>query len=418
MTRIFMAAAALVIFTATAQAAPQININDQAGNTVLAKPGTKDIPALIDMVRGTDSFVRAQAQYVLTGMAKEALPAVHAALRERRCVPELIYILNGVKDESSAGVLAELLDIKDSDTLDTVKQALYAMGKEAVPYLFDALLDGSRRTPAAQVLATLKEPSWAEAIYPYLKDEDPAIRAAAAMVERSWLDLNAEGHMAALLTDTDAGTRRDAAEYFASLAQKTETPGKEKLLSDPDEQVRMSALKITTLNRDLRFADKFASMLKDDPSPGVRRLAAEALFRCVPAKAAPPLIGALKDPDETVALDAAARLGEMKAKEAKLPLIAMLTAKGKPSDEVVDGVSSALAEIGEPFDGKIFLPYVNWDNLYVVRGVFRAWEAVAVPEDIAIRDALLHYLTLSVDDRYKWRAQKLMDKLGWTGPKG
>ncbi|HEY3347234.1 MAG TPA: HEAT repeat domain-containing protein, partial [Nitrospirota bacterium] len=225
------------------------------------------------------------------------------------------------------------------------------------------------------------------------------------------------GHMAALLTDTDAGTRRDAAEYFASLAQKTETPGKEKLLSDPDEQVRMSALKITTLNRDLRFADKFASMLKDDPSPGVRRLAAEALFRCVPAKAAEPLIGALKDPDETVALDAAARLGEMKAKEAKLPLIAMLTAKGKPSDELVDGVSSALAAIGEPFGGKIFLPYINWDNLYVVRGVLRAWETAAVPEDTEIRDALLHYLTLSVDDRYKWRAQKLMDKLGWTGPK-
>jgi HEAT repeat protein len=234
------------------------------------------------------------------------------------------------------------------------------------------------------------------------------------MVERTWLDAGAAGIMGGLLSDENPAVRREASAYFLGLSPNVSMPGMDKLLKDPDETVRLTVLKAAVKDREPGLAPVLVSVMSDDPSAEARRLAGDALYKCCPDKAVGPFIAALGDKDDTVAVSAAGHLGELKAKESIKPLLVLLTGRQKPSDEVVECVARALADIGEGFDPNVFLPYINWENLYVVRSVLRAWEETARPGDVLIKEALERYVRMQVDNRYKERVKRLIEKLAAT----
>lgn len=401
-----------VFFIAGHAAAEGINITDQSGRVVLEVAGTNDVPRLIGLLKGDDGFVKAQAQYALTSMGKDAVPGLLSALDSRENIVEIVYVLNGIKDERAAGRLAGLLDLKDAEALGKVESALYSLGPAAVPHLFDALNDPSRRESAARTLALIKDKDSYPKLYPYLKSPDPGIRACAAYVESAWLDRGAGSIMAGLLKDGQARTRRDATGYFLAISPNIETPYLGTLLEDPDAQVRLNSIKIVIINRDNKYPGKVSAILKNDPDPRVRKAAVEAFYRCFREESSPAFITALDDRDDSVAALAAGYIGELGVREAAPGLNSLLTGRGRPSDEIVESVARAFAGIKEGFDPEVLLPYINWENLYVVRSVLGAWEAAAMPGDVAIKDALRKYIEMQVDDRYKDRAMRLLEKLG------
>ncbi len=78
-------------------------------------------------------------------------------LNTAKTLSDIVYVLNGIKDERAAGVLAGLLDLEDADALEKVESALYSLGPAAVPHLFGALNDPARRENAAKTLALIKD---------------------------------------------------------------------------------------------------------------------------------------------------------------------------------------------------------------------------------------------------------------------
>jgi len=411
--RILVALSVLAVLSIAGQAAAEgINITDQSGRVVLEKAGAKDVPRLIELLKGNDGFVKAQAQYALTSMGKEAVPGLLSALEHRENIADIVYVLNGIKDERASGVLAGLLDLVDADALEKVESALYSLGPAAVPHLFDALNDPTRRENAAKTLALIKDKASYQKLYPYLNSPDAGIRSCAAYVESAWLDRGAESIMGGLLKDGQDRTRRDASGYFLAISPNIETPYIDKLLDDPDAQVRLNSIKIAIINRDKKYSGKISEILESDPDPRVRKAAVEAFYRCFREESSPAFITALGDMDDSVAALAACYIGELGVKEAAPGLNALLAGRGKPSDEIVESVASAFAGIMEGFDPDVLLPYINWNNLYVVRSVLGAWEVAARPGDVGIRDALKKYIDMPVDNRYKDRAKRLLEKLG------
>lgn len=398
-------------FIAGQASAEGINITDQSGRVVLERAGTDDVPRLIGLLKGDDVYLKAQAQYALTCLGKDAVPGLLSALEVRENIVDIVYVLNGIKDERAAGPLAGLLDLKDAGALEKVESALYSLGPAAVPHLIDALNDPARRENAANTLALIKDKPSYPKLYPYLKSPDAGIRASAAYVESAWLDRGVESIMGGLLKDGQGRTRRYATGYFLAISPNIETPYLDILLDDPDALVRLNSIKIVIINRDKKYSSKVSKILKNDPDPRVRKEAVEAYYRCFREESSPAFIAALDDRDDSVAALAAGYIGELGVKEAAPGLKVLLTGRGRPSDEIVESVARAFAGIKEGFDPDVLLPYINWENLYVVRSVLGAWEAAAIPGDVAIKDALKKYIEMRVDDRYKDRAKRLLEKL-------
>ena len=374
--------------------------------------GAGDVGRLIGLLGSPDSMERSQARYALVNIGEKAVPELIKALQARESLSEIVYILNSIKDERAAGPLAGLLDLPEGVELARVKSALYSLGDASVPYLFDALSDPARRVSAAAVLADMKPREYYTSIYPYLKDKDALTRRWAASVERSWLDKGASGLMAGLLEDPEAEVRREASAYFLALSPDVETPGLKRLLADADADVRVDALKIALKTRDTALVDDYIKIMDLDPSPEARLAAGEALMKTAPEKAVEPSLRALKDKDDSVAAAAAIRLGELNRAEAAVPIQELLAGREKPSDEIVEAVARSLTDIGAKYDPNILLPHVNWENLYVVRSVIRAWEITARPTDEAIKAALRRYLEMPVDSRYKEHVKALLERLG------
>ncbi len=372
-----------------------------------------DYNALINLVEKSSPQTRAQAQYVLVNMGGRAVPALLDALKKREYVPELVFVLNGIKDGRSAEPLANLLNLKDKKSLESVKNALFSLGSHSVPYLFEAIEDPSRCQPAAEVLASIKAAEYREKLKNCLKDNRVYVRQAAAEVELSWLDPSARGDMESLLSDKNVAIRRAASAYFLAMAPNFSVKELPALLKDPDADVRRNSVQLATRLRDVRCFGILSEILLKDPDPEVRTLSVEAVFRCGEnGQAVAPLIAALKDNDLHVSAAAARRLGALKAAQAGAPLQELLKNKGKQSDDVVDAVAGALADIGDKFDADSLLPYINWNNLYVVRSVIRAWNVSASPGDVKVKEALKNYIKMPVDDRYKNKVRTLLEKLG------
>ena len=231
-------------------------------------------------------------------------------------------------------------------------------------------------------------------------------------MEGAWLDRDAGSIMGGLLKDGQDRVRRDATGYFLAISPNIETPHLEELLNDADVQVRLNALKIIIIDRNTSYPAEISGILKNDPDPRVRKAAVEAFYRCFRDESSTAFIAALEDRDDSVAALAAGYIGELGVKEAAPGLNALLVGRGTPSDEIVESVARAFAGIKEGFDPDVLLPHINWWNLYVVRSVLGAWEAAARPGDAGIKDALKKYIDMPVDNRYKDRAKRLLEKLG------
>ena len=372
---------------------------------------SKDAERLVGLLGSKDGQVKSRAMYELAGMGRDAVPALLASLEKREYLEEVIFVLNSIKDARSVGPLARLLDVKDPETLGKVKSALFSMGPVSMPYLFDAMKDADRRKAASETLVSMKNPKYYDRLRNLLEDKDPSVRRYAALAEKGWLDRGARAEMAGLLKDGGAETRRDASAYFLGISPDFDTPGLTDLLKDPDAEVRITAIKITIKDRYPDAFGEVAGILSADPDAEARKLATEALFRCYRDKATAPLTAALKDRDDAVASAAAGWLGVMKVKDAAPEIVALLKRGQKPSDEVVESVARSLGEIGGGYDPNVLLPYINWENLYVVRSVLNAWESAARPEDAGIKEALANYLAMQVDVRYKDRAKVLLQRL-------
>ena len=375
-------------------------------------PGPAEAPRLIELLGSEDGYIRSQASYALIGMGHDATPALIEALSAKKSLVEVIYVLNAVKDERAAPALARLLDTDDEEVRRRAESALFALGAPATPFLIDALKDPLRSRSAARALSLISLTKENKKLYEILGNPDPSIRASAASVLRSWRDPGATGPMGALLKDPDAIVRTEASGYFLALGPDAETPYLDLLLADTDENVRINALKIVLKTRKSDYFAVYCGILKNDTNAQARKLAAEALFRYDRDKSAPALMEALGDPEDLVASEAADYLGEMKAREAAPALLKFFdTGAKKPSDKIVESAVRALSNMDAQYDPELLLPYVNWENLYVVKVVLVAWETSSMPENAGIRAALARYADMPVDNRYKERVRKLLERL-------
>ncbi len=283
-------------------------------------------------------------------------------------LPELVRLLDGPPDEGRLAlqnlvelgpkalpVLTQLLPRVAASRNATLESAIVRMGADAIPLIVESVASGTLmpadaarvaseygpssrgafveltkhsqprcRAMACLVLGTL--PAHADnvqAVMPFLADESPEVRRAAAEAigQQGAAATDARPALAALLKDSDADLR---AAVLSSLVRLGGTPEQimEPILiglGDASQNVRIQAMQgLKALEPLPSTAVENLLRMLEDADPSIRAASAETLGRgkSWAASAIPPLTRHLQDAEERVRLQSAlalAQLGELPA---------------------------------------------------------------------------------------------------------
>lgn len=220
-------------------------------------------------------------------------------------------------------VLPRLVAVLKDPNPELRRTAAQSLGKiarkEAVPALLEALRDpdaGVRRHAAwalgmigADALGPERSP-----LATLLFDVDPAVREAAAMA--LGLTGDTQAGIELLLErlqelETPADSKRLAAASLGGMEARSAVTGLTRLLADPDARVRRWAIAALGEIADEQAVKPLGTLLAKDPDPSVRLEAAFRLGKFGGTAARPVLTAALKDADENVRRLAKAALKEL-----------------------------------------------------------------------------------------------------------
>jgi len=184
--------------------------------------------------------------------------------------------------------------------------------------------------------------AFADRLLPLMASGDPATRSAVLKILVGLPDRRDVVKRYIVFSKTLAGWARDRAlESMRAFGGDLLEPTIE-LLSDPDQEVRASALIVATSFEDPRILPATIGLLKD-PDWWMRITAAETLGRLRDLRAVPALIEALQDPEARwSAVEALGRIGDMSAVAALSKLLV------DPAPEVRIEVIQALGHFDHP----------------------------------------------------------------------
>jgi HEAT repeat protein len=202
---------------------------------------------------------------------------------------------------------------------------------------------------AIDILADIGPPAGSAmpALLEALADRDSIVRGEAAAALGA-VSPNDEGAITALIAELATPNALAATKALVKCGTGSlrATPGLVKLLSNEDPEVRWNAAKTLGKIHAVDAIDPLIGALKD-PADSVREHAAEALGDMGPAasRAVEPLIATLKDPFFKARRDAARSLGQIgPAAKAAVPALEQLS-KDDPQPIVRDAAALAIKKI-------------------------------------------------------------------------
>jgi twitching motility protein PilT len=185
-------------------------------------------------------------------------------------------------------------------------------------------------------------PAFADRLLPLMAAGDAATRSAVLKILLGMPDRSPVVRRYIVFSKTLAGWARDRAlESMRAFGADLLEPTVE-LLSDPDQEVRASAMLVATSFEDPRIVPATIGLLRD-PDWWIRITAAETLGRLRDPGAVPALVEALADPDTRwSAVEALGRIGDLRA----VPALSALLSD--PAPEVRIEVIQALSRFDHP----------------------------------------------------------------------
>ncbi|MBI2061953.1 MAG: HEAT repeat domain-containing protein [Nitrospirae bacterium] len=199
-------------------------------------------------------------------------------------------VLGNVGDPHS--ILPLVHALKDADPL-VRRNATISLGNlkylQAVPYIVEALKDADPRVrfDAAWSLARIlrerdgkpvtPDPNVVEALRQALTDDDSEVRRAGAGAFMLLKVPAVVQDLRALLKDAVAEVRIDAVVAIAEIHSAEATEAMLSALGSKDEGLRLRTVKLLAFRLDKTVRARLAALSRSDPSPLVRRAAAEAI---------------------------------------------------------------------------------------------------------------------------------------------
>ncbi len=212
----------------------------------------------------------------------------------------------------SEGLEPLLARLSDPEA-DVRREVLFALGQIGDAQARDALvrIAGSNaaaeeRIEAILALGKLEGEGAAEAVLPFLGDDDATVRAEAAVALARTGDAVAASDLRGLLSDSEARVREAAAWAVGRLEAAELSAGLHALLQDPDDGVRRAAAKSIGTQQDSTAVDALAALVSD-PDWRTRAEVGRALGRTGRLEALPAIATLAKD--ENVHVRAATAAG-------------------------------------------------------------------------------------------------------------
>lgn len=241
---------------------------------------------------------------------------------------------------------------------------------------------------------------FADKILPLMAAGEPSTRSAVLKILLGMENRAALVKRYIAFSKTLAGWARDRAlESMKAFGDDLLEPAIE-LLSDPDEEVRASAMVVAASFEDKRIVPATITLLKD-PDWWIRITAVDTLGRLKDPRGVEPIIQLLDDADvKWTAVEALGRIGDVRA----LPALGKLL--GDPSADVRIEVLQALKHFVHPQVLPVVQKVAATDPVRVVRT-----RALDVAEEIAARD------NTPIADAANLRATAFAAKAGANEPK-
>jgi HEAT repeat protein len=340
-----------------------------AAAEALAKIGAPAIASVVGVLSDPDPAIRDVAIQALGKIGPEAVPPLAALLRSpHRAVRETAaQALGNINDEQSVRPLIDALSDRDRTVREKAAAALVAVGKPAVPALFDAL-----NHPSAEVR------KFAYTALEKLGREPMTETYVRPIAHGKWKDLGevkapALDALLEALKDPVKDVRFTAVRNLANIGDDRAVPGLTRALADKDREVRDTAIHalvkigppsvnhLLDVLRDgpaeLRpmvtavlgyIGDKRARIpllaALEDTDAAVRSAAAEALATYKDAALVPSLLAALKDTDVRVRFNAIGSLWQIGDAQAVDGLLGLLDDPDSPTRK---RAVQALGNIGD-----------------------------------------------------------------------
>jgi len=235
------------------------------------------------------------------------------------------------------------------------------IGANCAPYVAEALTDKLVVSPSkvmmCDLLGELKSKEALPALTATLRNQSPAIRAAAARAIGSVADLSSIEPLVGLLADEDPHVREAAIDSLAAV-NANEAPRITQLLKDEQENVRVAAIKFLNGRKDTATIQDIREAFTKDKSGNVRAIAARTIGEMKDTAAVDALmIAVIEDPDNFVREECAASLGAIRDSKALPALIEAL--KDDYKDIQLKAASSLKEMTGQDF-GKDYEKWLNW----------------------------------------------------------
>jgi twitching motility protein PilT len=260
------------------------------------------------------------------------LSRLAAAPVDARAVPRWHRLARDPDKTIREKALAVLARHDAAGSIDLLVEQIPLVGYSTQQLLVDAL---TRAAPS-------QGPAFADRLLPLVASGDPGTRSAVLKILIGMPDRREVVRRYIVFSKTLAGWARDRTlESMRAFGNDLLEPTIE-LLSDPDQEVRASAMLVAQSFEDARIVPATISLLKD-PDWWIRITAAETLGRLKDPRAVEPLVEALADPEARwSAVEALGRIGDVRAAEGLSKLLQ------DPAPEVRIEVVQALSHFEHP----------------------------------------------------------------------
>jgi HEAT repeat protein len=169
--------------------------------------------------------------------------------------------------ESDLNALAIALSTGNRPAVDQAIERLrfYGQPREVLSRIARAATEGNllARRNATYVFSIVADPTYAPALVPALKDDDPAVREKACTALGKMKTRSVAGALLPLVRDPAPSVRREALRALGALGAREAVPASLEALADPEAEPRIAATLALGDLGDARAALKLVPMLKD-----------------------------------------------------------------------------------------------------------------------------------------------------------
>jgi HEAT repeat protein len=361
----------------------------------LAKSSDPSAPELLIRAMGDDNETIIQASMkAMTERGEASIPGLIAALKNRSWTvrKNASKVLVRLGEKSLESIIKAMYS-DDDDVQFWASEVLSEFGESAIEHFVKILDTGSQsnRVCAINALGKTGSPRAVEPLIGQLKSDSWSVRKAAA--EALWeIGQPAVEELLKSLRSNHPDLEFWSIQVLGEIGDPAAVPALiEKLVGDHlSEEKRISIIKALGEIEDPQAIQTLVGELGHS-SWFVRRAAGEALWQIGPA-AIPELIQALGADNVDVRYWASKVLGEMQAKEAVEPLIALLDDK---EWSIRSGVAYSLGEIGDERAAEALLKHLEDPNEIVRKNIVIALGQIGDAKAIKSSEAAL-------DDESDW----------------